>query len=63
MALYMDIHKNVEGLTKRALEEAHQKDLEVQGNHGAKFIDYWHNETDGTACVRLPTKRPPQRCT
>ena len=43
MALYMDIHKNVKGLTKEAVEGAHQKDLEVQGKHGAKFHNYWHN--------------------
>jgi len=48
MALYMDIHKNVKGLTKQAVEGAHQKDLEVQGNHGAKFHNFWYNETDGT---------------
>ncbi len=48
MPLYMDIHKNVQGLTKEALEEAHRKDLEVQGKHGVKFINYWYNETEGT---------------
>ena len=29
MALFMDVHKNVEGLTHEAVAAAHQKDLEV----------------------------------
>jgi Ca2+-binding RTX toxin-like protein len=33
MPLYMDIHRNVEGLTADAVADAHQKDLEVQGEH------------------------------
>ena len=44
----MDIHRNVEGITEAALEEAHQKDLEVQGKHGVKFINYWYTEEEGT---------------
>ena len=32
MPLFMDIHKNKEGLTRKDLETAHKKDLEVQGN-------------------------------
>ena len=37
----MDVHKNVEGLTTEAVEAAHQKDLEVQGKYGVKFLKYW----------------------
>ena len=44
----MDIHKNMEGLTKEALDEAHKKDLEVQDKHGVKFQKYWYNESEGT---------------
>lgn len=47
MPLFMDIHQNVKGLTPEALADAHQKDLEVQGRHGVKFINYWYNETEG----------------
>jgi hypothetical protein len=36
MPLYMDIHKNVQGLTAAGVEEAHQKDLAVQGKYGAR---------------------------
>ena len=47
MALFLDIHRNVDGVTKQALEEAHKKDLEVQGKHGVNFINYWYSEKDG----------------
>ena len=48
MPLYMDIHKNVEGLTAEAAAEAHLKDLEVQGKYGVKSLHYWLSEEDGT---------------
>ena len=48
MPLYIDIHRNMSGLTKEALDNAHKKDLEVQGKHGVNFIDYWYNEDEGT---------------
>ena len=48
MPLYMDIHKNIKGLTAEALADAHQKDLEVQSKHGVNFIDYWYNEKEGS---------------
>ncbi len=45
MPLYMDHHRNVEGLSAEAV--AHQKDLEVQDKHGAKALRYWVNEQKG----------------
>jgi hypothetical protein len=47
MPLYMDIHENVGEITKDKLEEAHKKDLEVQGKHGVNFTDYWYSEGEG----------------
>ncbi len=47
MALYMDIHKNMKGVTSEALAEAHKKDLAVQGKHGVKFMNYWYSEGEG----------------
>jgi len=35
--LYMDHHKNVEGLTAEAVAEAHAKDLEAQEKHGVNL--------------------------
>jgi len=47
MPLYMDRHKNVEGLTAEAVAKAHQKDLQAQDKHGAKALKYWFNEEKG----------------
>jgi hypothetical protein len=48
MPLYMDIHRDVEGLTAEAVAGAHKKDLEIQDKHGVKYLSYWFNEDDGT---------------
>jgi hypothetical protein len=48
MPLFMDIHKNVEGLTVEGIIEAHKKDLESQGRHDVKYLRYWFNEDEGT---------------
>jgi hypothetical protein len=45
--LFMDTHRNVEGLTADAVAEAHEKDLEVQDEHGVKYHRYWYNEDKG----------------
>ncbi len=47
MPLYMDVHKNVDGLTAEAVAGAHARDLEVQGKHGVQYLRYWYNEADG----------------
>jgi hypothetical protein len=47
MALYMDVHKNVGGIPREKIEEAHKKDLAVQGKHGVEITDYWHSEKEG----------------
>ncbi|MFQ5801591.1 MAG: DUF4242 domain-containing protein [Candidatus Methylomirabilales bacterium] len=48
MPLYMDVHKNVKGLTAEAVADAHQKDVDVQDKYGVKYHRYWYNEADGT---------------
>ena len=47
MALFMDIHKNVGRIDKDKIDEAHKKDLAVQGKHGVDITDFWHSEKDG----------------
>ena len=47
MPMYMDHHKNVEGLSAEAVAEAHRKDMEVQDKHGVKYLRYWYNEEKG----------------
>ena len=46
MPLYMDIH-HVEGVTAEAVAGAHQKDLEIQGQHGVDYKQYWVDEANG----------------
>jgi hypothetical protein len=48
MALFMDIHRHVDGLTADKVVEAHRKDLETQGKHGVKYLKYWYNDKSGS---------------
>jgi len=48
MALFMDVHEKVEGLTAAAVAEAHRRDLEVQAAHGVEYRRYWFDERSGT---------------
>jgi len=58
MALFLDIHRHIPGLTKEAAEGAHQKDLATQGRHGAKYLNYWFNDRTGDVfcLVEAPSK-------
>jgi hypothetical protein len=47
MALFMDVHEKVEGLTAEAVAGAHQRDLEVQGAYGVDYQQYWFDEGTG----------------
>ncbi|WP_448002606.1 DUF4242 domain-containing protein [Agromyces bauzanensis] len=47
MALFMDVHDRVEGLTADAVAGAHAKDLEVQGRYGVDYRQYWFDEGSG----------------
>jgi hypothetical protein len=47
MALFMDIHEKVEGLTADAVAGAHAKDVEIQGQYGVDYKQYWFNEDSG----------------
>lgn len=45
-AYFLDIH-TIKGVTRMAVEQAHQKDLEVQPKHHVHFLNYWVNEETG----------------
>ena len=47
MALFMDVHNHVEGLTAEAVQGAHQRDLEVQERYGVDYKQYWFDEDSG----------------
>jgi len=48
MPIYMDRHY-IEGATRHALANAHEKDLERQGKYGVHFLTYWFDEARCTA--------------
>jgi hypothetical protein len=58
MPLYMDVHQHVEGLTADAVAGAHARDLEVQGQHGVEYKQYWFDEGTGKVfcLVEAPSK-------
>ncbi len=62
MPIYMDRHY-LEGATRHALANAHQKDLENQSKYGVRFITYWFDEERSTAfcLVDAPNKDAIQR--
>ena len=47
MALFMDVHNKVEGLTADAVRGAHERDLEVQQKYGVEYQQYWFDEDSG----------------
>lgn len=61
--LYMDIHRNVDGLTAEAVTGAHQKDLEVQEKYGVNYLKYWYDEESGTVfcLVDAPSKEAAEK--
>jgi hypothetical protein len=52
MPLYIDHHKNLDGLSAEAVAEDHEKDLEVQAKHGVKALRYWFDEETGEVYCR-----------
>lgn len=63
MPLYLDIHSKVAGITASALEEAHKKDLELQGKYGVRYLKYWYDlNTQKVFClVEAPNKEAAER--
>jgi len=62
MPIYMDRHY-VEGATRHAIANAHEKDLEIQSKYGVHFLIYWFDEGRCTAfcLVEAPTKEAIQK--
>ncbi len=65
MPLYMDTHRNVDGLTTEAVIGAHQADLATQEKYGVDYKQYWYNEAEGAVycLVEARTLRLLLRCT
>ena len=48
MPVYMDRHY-IEGATRQAIADAHEKDLALQDKYRVKFLTYWFDESRSTA--------------
>lgn len=44
----MDLHRNMQGITKEELNNSHLQDLNVQEKYGVKYRKFWINEEAGT---------------
>ncbi|HET7392989.1 MAG TPA: nickel-binding protein [Candidatus Binatia bacterium] len=58
MPVYMDRHY-IEGATRHAIADAHQKDLALQDRYQVKFLTYWFDEMRSTAfcLVEAPNRQ------
>ena len=58
MQLYMDRH-DIPGTTAKAVAEAHQLDLAIQGKYKCKALTYWFDEGKGIAfcLIEAPDKK------
>lgn len=56
MAMFMDIHKGMKGVTREQLEEAHREDLKHEKREGVHFIKAWADPSTG--CVFCLSEGP-----
>lgn len=47
MPKFMDVHRSMKGITAEALKEAHQADLDIQGDEGVDFQRAWADPDSG----------------
>ncbi|SEO65041.1 SCO4226 family nickel-binding protein [Actinacidiphila rubida] len=47
MAMFMDVHHGMKGITAEQLQEAHAADLAVQGSEGVDFQRAWADPASG----------------
>lgn len=48
MAMFMDVHHGMEGITEEQLRQAHMADLAVEGMEGVHFERAWADPESGT---------------
>lgn len=44
---FMDVHTGMKGLDQTALRMAHEKDLQIEGEEGVKFLHTWADPNTG----------------
>ena len=62
MPLYMDIH-TLPDVTEEDAKQAHFLDLEIQDNHGVRFLKYWFNQKAGKSycLIDAPNSEAPAK--
>ena len=60
----MDVHRDLGDVTEEDIRAAHARDLEVQDDHGVRFLTFWFNEPDGHAfcLVEAPNREAAIAC-
>ena len=63
MATFMDVHSGFVGVTAQQLQEAHERDLDVEAEEGVHFERAWLDPQIGTVfCLSTgPTKEAVMR--
>ncbi|MFJ5229163.1 SCO4226 family nickel-binding protein [Kitasatospora sp. NPDC088391] len=63
MAMFMDVHHGMAGITAEQLKAAHEADLAVQGEEGVDFQQAWADPESGTVyCLSsAPSREAVQR--
>jgi len=64
MPIFMDVHRDLGDVTEDDIRAAHARDLEVQDEHGVRFLTFWFNQPDGHAfcLVEAPDKESAIAC-
>ena len=57
MPKFMDVHHGMFGITPEALQEAHQADLDIQGEENVDFQRAWGDPDFRHGLVRLRSPR------
>lgn len=47
MPLFMDVHRNIDSIDTQAARDAHEMDLEIQGEYDVEYAKYWVDEDSG----------------
>ncbi|KDN87096.1 SCO4226 family nickel-binding protein [Kitasatospora cheerisanensis] len=63
MAIFMDVHHGMAGITAEQLKAAHEADLAVQAEEGVEFRQAWADPDSGTVyCLSSgPSREAVQR--
>jgi len=58
MPLYMDVHRNMQGVNHEDVARAHELDQAVQAKHNVRYLQYWFNDALGAVycLVDAPSK-------